>query len=83
MNTLKLNDSTQIVCESKGTRNGFKHEAHLIINGSEVFKQKVCYLNRTWEAYTFQTVALNLVNKYEGFSRDQKEEFKAILENRR
>jgi hypothetical protein len=76
MNLFKINDQFTIACEFKSTRNGFKHEAHFISNGSEVEKQKVCYLNRTWEAWTFQTVILDLINKSKFLTKEQKEEFK-------
>lgn len=58
----KLKDYN-IVCEHKNTRRGFKHEATLLFNGYEIAFAKCCYLNRTWEAYEFETAMLDVINK--------------------
>lgn len=63
MRTFKISEKIEIVCDSKRTRNGFKHEATLLINGQEQNMVKVCYLNRTWERYEYQTVMEKLINK--------------------
>lgn len=60
MREFKINDSMTAICESKNTRNGFKHEATLLINGYEVATSKICYLNRTWEAFEFESVLFKL-----------------------
>ena len=79
MKLFKINEQFSIVCESKSTRNGFKHEATLLSHGDAMEKQKCCYLNRTWEAWTFQTVILNTINKSKVLSNEQKEEFKQLF----
>lgn len=63
MQTFTINDKYTIVCASKGTRNGFYHRATLMINGSESINARVSYINRTWEAWTFQTVIHCLFDK--------------------
>ena len=35
----------------------------MLIDGNEVENGKVCYYNRTWESYDFQTVLYNVVSK--------------------
>ena len=55
--TLEDGRAVDIVCESKSTRNGFKHEATLLIAGYQQTKVKCMYYNRTWESFTYQTVA--------------------------
>lgn len=53
----------QVICQSKNTRNGFKHEAEILNeNGYPIGFAKICYLNRTWERYTFESVIHKAVN---------------------
>lgn len=61
MESFKLNAHYSVVCEWKKTRNGFKHEAMLLRDGTEIGAAKVCYLNRTWESYKYQTVIQKLL----------------------
>ena len=52
-----------IACGTKGTRNGFKHEAVLYNKGGyRLGKVKCMYLNRTWERFTYEDVLLKAVN---------------------
>jgi hypothetical protein len=61
----KLNNGNIAVCESLNTRNGFKHEATLFNTlGNDIDTVKVCYLNRTWESFTYETVLNKLLNKH-------------------
>ena len=62
MKTFKVNKNLSIVCEYKNTRNGFKHEATLLQNGRSIDFSKVCYLNRTWESFEFETVIIKLLD---------------------
>jgi len=64
MKTFKLNDELEIVCEWKKTRIAFKHVATLLRNGAEVCETKICYQNRTWESFDFQSVAHKIVRQY-------------------
>lgn len=59
MTIFKLNKNYSVICESQSTRNGFRHVAVIMKNGYEIGRTKVCYLNCTWEAYTFQSVLNN------------------------
>lgn len=45
-----------IVCEHKQSRYGFNHIAKIFFKGRLVDVEKVRYINRTWEEYTYQTV---------------------------
>lgn len=78
MKVFKINDRFEIVCEWKKTRNGFKHEATLLVDGSEFKKVKCCYLNRTWESYEFQSVIHKLLRETGVVSEEEK---KIFLEN--
>lgn len=66
MKTFRINDKYQIVCEYVKTRNGFKHVANLYRTGlsgttTNISETKVCYLNRTWESYEYETVIQKLL----------------------
>jgi len=63
MKSFQLNKEYQIVCETKSTRSGFKHEATLLHNGREIDSAKIIYYNRTWESYQYQSVLLKLLDK--------------------
>ena len=52
----------EFVNESRSTRSGFKHETTMFVNGCERGTNTVHYLNRTWEAYRYQTVMRGCVN---------------------
>ena len=62
MKIFNLDKRFSVVCDSVGTRNGFKHTGVLCSNGTEVYKTKVCYLNRTWESFEFETILLKVIN---------------------
>ena len=63
MKTFRIGENIEIVCEWKKTRTAFKHEATLLINGSEDCTTKICYQNRTWESYEFESVIQKLLDK--------------------
>ena len=72
MRIFRINDKIEVVCVSKSTRNGFKHEATLMFNGGERETVKICYLNRTWERYEFESVLLHLFEKTKLLTDDEK-----------
>ena len=49
------------VNSSRSTRSGFAHDTTLFINGYQAIENSCHYLNRTWEAYQYQTVMLSAV----------------------
>lgn len=51
------------VCDSKSTRSGFRHEAVLFHRGNQIASAKCHYLNRTWEAYPYESVLYDVVEK--------------------
>ena len=63
MRLFKLDEEYSIVCVSEGTRRGFRHLATLLKNGQEIDSAKICYINRTWESYEFETVKNKLLNQ--------------------
>jgi len=72
MRNFKITEDISVLCEYKKTRNGFKHEATLLINGFEKDKTKITYLNRTWESFEFESVAKKLINKTKELSEEDK-----------
>jgi hypothetical protein len=79
MKTFKLNDEYTVVCEWKKTRMAFKHVATIIRNGCEVFDTKICYQNRTWESYEFQSVLHRAIELY--FKKDA-QAFKDLVDGK-
>jgi len=75
MKTFKINDELEIVCEWKKTRMAFKHEATLLKNGEEIGKHKICYSNRTWESFEFESVINGLLNKIKTLTDIEKTDF--------
>lgn len=60
---IQISEKYKVVCEHINTRYGFKHEAKLFVNGFFEKKVKICYYNRTWEKYEFDSVLLELADK--------------------
>ena len=79
MKKFTVNDRIIIIAESKDTRSGFKHVAHLFLGDNEVEETKVCYLNRTWESYQYQTVIHKLIEKSKFLTPEEKTECLTIL----
>lgn len=62
MQKFRLNKDIDIIAEHQNTRSGFRHVATLMYKGRGVEETKATYLNRTWEAYEFQSVVLKLIS---------------------
>jgi hypothetical protein len=79
----KVNDHIEIVCETVGTRYGFRHDARLFVKGQEYGKKaKACYYNRTWEKFTYETVIHLLLEKTDALTEPEKEQFRTKLNNK-
>ena len=48
----------KFVCDARATGNGFAHYATMFVDGIECNKGSAHYLNRTWEAWRYQSVCL-------------------------
>ena len=75
MKSFKINNNLEIICEWKKTRNGFKHESTLLKNGIKIDSTKICYLNRTWESFEFESVIIRILDKTKILSDKQKTKF--------
>ena len=81
MEILKITKNLEVVCESKKTRNGFKHEATLLKNGKEISKKSVSYINRTWENYQFESVLKKLFKNDIRLTEWETRCFKSMIKN--
>jgi len=50
------------LCNYRGTRNGFAHDAELYAGDCRIGVSTAHYINRTWECYRFQTAMLGAVD---------------------
>jgi len=73
MKIFEINEKIKIVCDWKKTRTAFKHTATLFLNNQETEETKICYQNRTWESYEYQSVMFKLVRNSENLSKEEKE----------
>ncbi len=72
MRIFQLDNHVSIVCDWKKTRMAFKHEATLLIDGKEQDKTKICYQNRTWESYEYQSVLIKMISDTKILTAEQK-----------
>jgi hypothetical protein len=77
MKIFNLDEKYNVVCNSADTRNGFKHVASLCRNGERIAETKICYLNRTWERFTYESVLEKIVD--ENFSGTEKEKYQNVI----
>ena len=77
MRIFTLNNDYSVVCNSEGTRYGFRHLATLHKNGFGIAKLKICYYNRTWERFEFESVVIRCIE--DNFTGREKEEFLQII----
>ena len=79
MRIFQLDDVYSVACNSESTRSGFRHVAVLHKNGYEIARTKACYLNRTWEAYQFESVLLKLVDDF--IAQFDKQKYRDVVKN--
>lgn len=84
MQVFTVNDNYSIVCRASDTRNGFKHTATLLRNGQETgISVKICYLNRTWEQYTYESVLKKVLEKAKLLDENDKDDLIKLIERGR
>jgi hypothetical protein len=81
MRIFNLDNEYSIVCNWENTRYGFRHLATLHKSGMafEIAKAKVCYYNRTWERFEFESVIVKLIE--DNFTGWEKEKFLEVIKN--
>jgi len=77
MRIFTLDEKYSVVCDTKSTRNGFKHIASLFRNGISIDDTKICYLNRTYEYFTYESVLVKIVTKK--FTGTDKEKYLNVI----
>ena len=81
MRIFNLDNVYNVVCNSEGTRYGFRHLATLCKNGFAIAKAKCTYYNRTWECYEFESVLIKLIN--DNFEGTEKEKYLNVIKTLR
>jgi len=79
MRIFNLDKQYNIVCNWENTRYGFRHIAVLHKNGFEISRGKICYYNRTWERYEFESVLKEVIYKY--FTGKEQKKYLKIIAN--
>ena len=79
--TFKLSNDIHIDCETYDTRYSWGHKAYLYVNGIEETYKKITYYNRTWEAYTYQSILSCIVDEVSNkiISKEDKAKYQAMI----
>lgn len=57
MKVYEFGEGFKVICDWKKTRVAFKHVCDVVDKGgNSICSTKICYLNRTWERYEYQSV---------------------------
>ena len=64
----EVSDKISIECWAENTRSGFRHQGIVYGLGSPFPKAKLCYSNRTWEAYEFESLLNKIADDAHGIS---------------
>lgn len=76
MTTLFKLGKAAIECVSGNTRDGFKHTATLRIDGFKICTATITYLNRTWEAFEYESVLQKMFDRTDALTKRQKTLFR-------
>lgn len=80
MRIFNLDQDYTIVCNTQNTRYGFRHLASLCEKGyNNIGNTKICYYNRTWERFRYESVLRDLIDK--NFKGDEKTKYLKIIES--
>ncbi len=60
---IKIDDSTNVLCEVYDNGRHWGHRAKLFKNGVEKAKATITYDNRTWERFQFESVIRKVIRK--------------------
>lgn len=82
MRTFKITRNLSVTCEWVKTRMAFKHTAILHRDGYSDASTKICYCNRTWERYEYESVLEKLFGQVESsLSKYERSRFKLVIKN--
>ena len=79
MRIFTLDEVYSIVCNFKSTRTGFKHTASLCKNGQSIYETKICYLNRTWDRFEYESILLKVVDDF--IAQCDKQKYREVIKN--
>jgi len=85
MRIFNLDNIYSVVCETKDTRNGFKHTAIVCKksydgkSSQNIYETKICYLNRTWERFTYESILLKVVDDF--IAQCDKQKYLEVIKN--
>ena len=79
MRIFNFDDIYNVVCNWKKTRTGFKHTASLCKNGQSIYETKICYLNRTWERFEYESILLKVVDDF--IAQCDKQKYREVIKN--
>jgi len=72
MRIFNLDEKFNIVCNTADTKSGFKHVATLHRNGFSIASTKICYYNRTWERFTYESILNKIIaDNFEGTEKQK------------
>lgn len=80
MRIFNLSKNCNVVCNWKSTRSGFKHTANLCKNGYSIYETKICYLNRTWERFEYESILKKIIRNCNYFTGKEKEKYLKKIE---
>jgi hypothetical protein len=78
----KISKDIVVVATSGKSRSGFNHFARLYLKGQFVDEKKIHYINRTWEAYEFDSVIQHLADKSKALTPSQRQTILDWVKNR-
>ena len=50
-----------------------------IKNGFSIYETTICYFNRTWERFEYETILLKVIDNY--FENDEQKKYKKIVKD--
>lgn len=74
-----LDEKFNIVCNWENTRYGFRHLATLHKNGFSIAKAKICYYNRTWERYEYESILIKIIE--DNFTGTELTKYLEVIKN--
>lgn len=79
MKIFTLENGYSVVCQWVKTRTAFKHTAVLCLNGIPQCETKICYVNRTWEAFEYESVLMQVIDLH--FTGKELTKYRDIVKN--
>lgn len=73
MRLFQITPELTVSCTCEDTRTAFRHVAKIFRSGWMTGEQvKICYLNRTWESFEFQSVLHKLADSKNSLTEEER-----------